>query len=114
MTRPVVLTFSRYFLPGYKGGGPIRTIANMAEALGDEIDFRIVTSDRDARDISAYPNVEVDKWNDVGKAQVLYLSPRSKNLSNISNILKNIRYDVLCLNSFFDPDFTIKPLLVRF
>lgn len=111
--RPVVLTFVRYYLPGYKAGGPLRTISNMVEALGEEFDFRIVTSDRDATDTEPYPDVKDDVWKRVGKAQVLYLSPSKRTLRHIGKILRTTPYDVLYLNSFFDPNFTLKPLLAR-
>src|SRR5690606_23072653 len=67
MGKPVILTFVHYYLPGYKSGGPVRTIANMVEHLSDQLDFWIVTSDRDALDSDPYPNVTIDAWNAVGK-----------------------------------------------
>jgi glycosyltransferase involved in cell wall biosynthesis len=111
--RPIVLTFVHYYLPGYKSGGPLRTISNMVEALGDEVDFRIVTSDRDTTDAVPYPNLFEGKWKKVGKAHVLYLPPKGKGLRRIAGILRETPHDVLYLNSFFDPDFTLKPLLAR-
>jgi hypothetical protein len=71
---PVILTFTGCYLPGYKGGGPIRTIANMVAVLKDEFDFRIVTSDHDLGDRTAYPGIQVNTWEKVAGAQVLYLS----------------------------------------
>ena len=112
--RPIVLTFARYYLPGYKAGGPIRTISNLVEALGDEIDFRIVTSDRDANDPAPYPDVPCDgTWKKVGKADVLYLSPQRKGILHLGAILRDTPHDTLYLNSFFDPVFTLRPLLAR-
>ena len=46
-TRPVVLVAIDWYLPAYRAGGPIRSIANLVAALGDEIDFRIVCGNRD-------------------------------------------------------------------
>lgn len=112
--KPVVLAFVRHYLPGYKSGGPVRTIANMAATLGDEMDFRIVTSDRDATDTEPYPHLVGDVgWVDMGKAKVLYLSPSRKTLWNIGRIIRETPHNTLYLNSFFDPDFTQKPLLAR-
>ena len=37
MTRMLVIT--GYYLPGYKAGGPIRTLSNLVERLGDELAF---------------------------------------------------------------------------
>ena len=112
-SRPTILTFVRHYLPGYKSGGPIRTVANLVEALGDEFHFRIVTSDRDATDSVPYPGIDQGVWKKVGKADVLYLASGEKKSVQIARILSKTRHDVLYLNSFFDPDFTFKPLLVR-
>lgn len=112
--RPIILTFTRHYLPGYKSGGPIRSIANLVEALGDEFDFRIITSDRDATDAEPYPGLDARReWKSVGKAQVLYLPPGGKSLFQIARILRETPHDILYLNSFFDPVFTVQPLVAR-
>ena len=72
-----VLCFCDFYLPGYRAGGPIRTIANMVLNLGDEIDFHIVTRDRDFGSNEPYRGVAIDAWNTVGKAKVFYASPAS-------------------------------------
>jgi len=109
--RPVILCFVSYYLPGYKSGGPVRTIANMIEYLGDEFDFHIVTRDRDLLDIKSYENVLVDSWNTVGNVKVFYASKKSMTLYGVAQLLQNNSYDTLYLNSFFDFNFTILPLL---
>ena len=55
-----ILTFIGWYLPGYRGGGPTRTLANMVDRLGDEFEFKIVTSDRDSKDTKSYPCIMVD------------------------------------------------------
>lgn len=112
--KPIILTFVAHYLPGFKSGGPVRTIANMVEHLGNELDFRIVTADRDALDTSAYPGVEVDAWNIVGKAHVYYSSPSNRSVSSFARLLRQTPHDALYLNSFFDPVFTLGPLLARY
>lgn len=111
--RPIILVFVRYYLPGYKSGGPIRTIANLVTALGDEFDFRIITSDRDATDEQAYGSVAVDAWNQVGKASVFYASPAARKLPTLVQLVRGTDHDAVYLNSFFDPEFTILPLVCR-
>ena len=111
--RPIVLTFLACYLPGYKSGGPVRTIANMVDQLGDEFAFRIVTRDRDRGDAEPYSTIEVGKWNSVGKAEVLHLPPEQQKLRSVAGILRRVPHEVLYLNSFFDPVFTIYPLLAR-
>jgi glycosyltransferase involved in cell wall biosynthesis len=85
----------------------------MVEALGDEFDFRIVTSDRDATDTEPYPDVVDGVWKKIGKAQVLYLSPARRDLRRFAEILRETPHEALYLNSFFGPTFTLKPLLAR-
>lgn len=112
-SRPVIMCFVAHYLPGFRSGGPVRTIANLVEHLGDEFDIRIVTRDRDALDFSSYPDVTVDCWNTVGNAQVFYASPKMLNWRSISKILNETPHEILYLNSFFAWSFTGVPLLVR-
>lgn len=111
--RRTIAVCLRYYLPGYRSGGPVRTISNLVEHLGDEFDFRIVTSDRDIHDAQPYPNVVLDSWQHVGKARVYYASPAAQTLAAMAKVLNAIDYDVLYLNSFFDSRFTILPLLAH-
>lgn len=108
-----ILILCDYYLPGYKGGGPINTISNLVECLGDEFHFRIVTRDRDYGDHCAYPDVEVNCWQHVGKAEVLYLTPDRIRLGSLCRVLRSIQFDVLYLNSVFSPAFTIRTLVLR-
>ncbi len=101
------------YLPGYKSGGALRSTVNMVERLGDEFDFWIVTSDRDIGDKSGYIGVKKNQWVNVGKAKVFYLSPEDSSIGNISKIINNTEHDILYLNSFFNPVFTIYPLIAR-
>lgn len=108
-----VLTFVGCYLPGSRAGGPIRSISNLVARLGDEIEFLVVTSDRDLGDKAPYPGVERDKWLSVGKAQVRYLGPQARGLSALARLIRATPHDVLYLNSFFSAVYTIRPLLLR-
>ena len=109
--RPIVLVFTTFYLPGYRGGGPIRSIANLVERLSDDFEFCIFTMDRDLHDAQPYQGVNVDAWNTVGKARVFYASASMRTLAGTIRLLRETRYDVLYLNSFFDRKFTLLPLL---
>jgi glycosyltransferase involved in cell wall biosynthesis len=111
--KPIILTFTSFYLPGYRGGGPIRSIANMVDKLSDDYEFLIVTTDRDLEDSSSYQNVTVDDWNQVGKAKVFYASSSARSIFGVKQLLRNTTYDILYLNSFFDAEFTVVPLVVR-
>jgi len=108
-----VLVIASCYLPGYKAGGPIRSLANLVDHLGDEIKFRIITPDRDFKDSKPYTHIRIDSWNRVGKADIFYISPKQRLFNNFKKLICSIEYDVLYLNSFFSYQFTIKPLLFR-
>ncbi|MBC7215025.1 MAG: glycosyltransferase [Burkholderiaceae bacterium] len=106
-----IIVFGAFYLPGYKGGGPIRTIANMVEALGNEIQFSLVTLDRDLGDTAPYPHITPNAWQQVGKAQVFYASP-ANGFGKTLKIIREFQGDALHLNSFFSFRFSILPLLI--
>lgn len=107
-----VMLFSEYYLPGYKGGGPIKTIKNLMDQLSDEISFKLITSDRDLGDAVPYDSVDYNDWNQVGKAQVFYTQPNSIGQRQIASIMKKKNYDMIYLNSFFSVRFSFLPLLM--
>lgn len=111
--KPIILTFVDYYLPGYKSGGPVRTISNMVDHLADDFDFWIVTRDRDLLETKPYSDILVDSWNKIGKANVYYSSPLSLSFHAIGRLIRKTNYDILYLNSFFSIDFTIKPLMAK-
>ena len=108
-----MLAPSGYYLPGYRAGGPIQTLAGLAEALEGEFDFKILTRDRDLGDADRYHTVTVDSWTEVGPAQVMYLSPRSLSILALRRLISTTLYDLLYLNSLFSVPFAILPLLLR-
>lgn len=109
--QPRVLIFVNCYIPGFKGGGPIRSIENLVGCLGDKIDFRVVTADRDYRDRAPYAGVVVHKWVTVGGSVVCYLRPGLRGLAAMLRLLRREEYDVLYLNSTFHRIYTLAPLL---
>ena len=72
--KPIILTLVSGYLPGFKYGGPIRTIVNMVETLGEEFEFGIITTDKDLGESEPYPGVQLNSFNEVGKAMVYYVT----------------------------------------
>jgi glycosyltransferase involved in cell wall biosynthesis len=108
-----ILITCDYYLPGWRAGGPIRSLSSLIKCLGGEFDFKVITRDRDYGDSSPYQDIKINKWQVVGNANVLYLSPFNQSLCYWFRLLQNTRYDLLYLNSFFSPNFTIKLLLLH-
>jgi glycosyltransferase involved in cell wall biosynthesis len=109
-----VLVLVGTYLPGYKAGGPLRTIENLVATLGQEFDFRIVTLDRDLGEKSPYPGVVTNHWVRVGLGDVLYLQPGLRGLLNMWTLLRSVdQHTVLYLNSFFARRFSVLPVFMR-
>ena len=108
-----ILILTDYYLPGYKGGGPLRTLSNMVDRLGAEYRFCVVTRDRDLGDTEPYQGIQADSWSPVGEAEARYLSPRALSLRGLRTLFQDTEHDAVYLSSFFSPAFTIKPLLLR-
>jgi glycosyltransferase involved in cell wall biosynthesis len=107
-----ILVFVPNYFPGYKSGGIARTVFNTAEWLGDEFRFLIVTRDRDLGSDVPYADVERGTWVPFGKSKVRYLTPEELSLPRLAALVSETPHDILHLNSFFDPVFTIKLLLL--
>ena len=108
-----ILTIVDYYVPGYRAGGPLRTIENMVDNLGEQFEFLIITRDRDFGVDTPYQDVAINQWNTVGKAQVYYADPKMYSWQGLKQIINTQQHDVLYLNSFFSFSSTILPLLLR-
>ena len=106
-----ILIFTDWYLPGYKAGGPITSCANIVEHLGAEFNFKVVCSDRDYLETEPYSGLKSNEWVQVGKAEVIYLSPDRQSLNDIKEIAKEAKAEMAFLNGMFSKAFTIFPLI---
>ena len=74
--KPKILLLIGAFLPGYKAGGPVPSVANMVARLSDDFDFHILTRDRDLGDTVPYRDVPTDRWISAYGAHVRYCLTR--------------------------------------
>jgi glycosyltransferase involved in cell wall biosynthesis len=110
--RPRVLTILDHYLPGYKAGGPIRTIRSLVARLGTEFAFHIVTADRDLGDRVPYAGRSPGAWYRDGDARVMYRTRIERTLPGWAALLRSLDYDVLYLNSLFSRS-SMKIMLLR-
>jgi len=106
-----ILIFVRNYLPGFRSGGPVRSIANIVKALSSEYEFYIVCLNRDHGIKEPYPNVVQGQWIALGKTHVYYASDIELTFSFYRKIFRDIGPDIIYLNSLLDKDFSIKPFL---
>lgn len=107
-----ILAFSSYYLPGYKGGGPIKTLKNLFDKAGLDLSFRLIAGDRDLGDDIRYTQVCYGDWNRLGNESVFYLEGGLKGLRQVISLMRKTDYDIVYLNSFFSFRYSIFPLLI--
>lgn len=94
-----ILIMAGYYLPSVKGGGPIQSIKNIVDNLSDKFDFYIIAADRDLWDEQPFENIEVDKWIQVGKANVYYTDVTKLTWKKTADIINSANYNMMYLNS---------------
>ncbi|HEY4797624.1 MAG TPA: glycosyl transferase family 1, partial [Bacteroidia bacterium] len=109
-----ILILSDWYLPGYKAGGPIKSISTLIANCSDVFDLYVITSDRDLGEDKPYKNIQSDKWNSVGDSvSVYYVSEKNINWKNLLSVIRQIEFDLIYLNSYFSRCFSIYPLLYQ-
>src|SRR5690625_1821018 len=106
-----VLIINKNYLPGYRAGGPIRSLSGMVERISS-ICWRVVARDRDFGDSQPYPGVDQGRWHEVGNAEVMYVRPGWRGINGIWRAIAAGAHDVLYLNSAFSPVYTTVPLVL--
>ena len=91
-----ILIITGRYLPGYKDGGPVRTIKNLTDYLGNEYNFKILAADRDHRDLAPYPGIKINDWNRVGNAEVFYVSKGKFSFKSITTQAKHADLVYIC------------------
>ncbi len=105
-----ILILCDWFLPGYLAGGPIQSIATLTKQLGNDIDFKIITTDRDFKSNKPYDNVKVNEWTTFEGRALFYVSPENMNSEFILKLIQDTQHDSVYLNSLFSKLFSVGPL----
>lgn len=111
MTKPQVLVFIDWYKPFYKAGGPVRSLVNLVDHLHDEVDFHIVTDDRDYTANSSPASLQRDQWTTQDKGErVWYASPQGRARSRWTALLAERKWDVVYINGMWSRWSTLLPL----
>ncbi|RLD79248.1 MAG: glycosyl transferase, partial [Bacteroidetes bacterium] len=106
-----ILIFIDWFLPGYKAGGPIRSIANLTAQLSDEFEFFIISRNSDYLAKNPYQSVKANQWVVFTEnINVFYFSDDQLNIRNIKNLVKNTDFDKAYINGIYSFYFSLLPV----
>lgn len=111
MAKPRVLVFIDWYAPGYKAGGPVRSLVNLVDHLRDRIDFHIVTCNTDYTETTAYAGITPDCWTTLpGGERVWYASATGTSRKAWKRILADGPWDALYINGLYSWWYNILPL----
>ena len=106
-----IIIFTDWYLPGYRAGGPIRSLANLVAVL--KHDFLIVTRNTDHHSATPYPEIASNIWLKLSdNVQVIYLDDDHLTSEMYQKILNDQPCDKIYFNSLFSPRFTLLPIRV--
>lgn len=112
MNKKKILIFIDWYVPGYKAGGPIQSVANMVAHLKEDFDISIITRDTDYSETTPYPTVKSNEWNNIDGVRVYYISADKLNYFTIYNLLKQETAEYVYLNGIYSLYFTLIPLFI--
>lgn len=108
-----ILIFSDWYLPGYKAGGPIQSVANFMQVFRDTFDCSIITSDTDFSESTPYTGIISEKWTEAPDGtRTFYFSRKKQKRKNLKTLILSLDADFAYFNSMFSLFFTIFPILI--
>ena len=110
MSKKKILICIDWYVPGFKAGGPIRSVSNIVSALKKDVEFYILTSAYDLGESQPYDNITLNQWHDQNGVFIKYLDKSFMNSPTIKGNLVEVNPDVIYLNSLFSKLFTLYPL----
>lgn len=111
MKKKKILIFIDWYLPGYKAGGPIQSVANLVEYFKEEFEFSIITRDTDYCENLPYPNIKSNEWNTLANGvKVYYFSKDQLTRSAIRELINKTEFNTVYLNGIYSLYFTLFPL----
>jgi glycosyltransferase involved in cell wall biosynthesis len=112
MSKRKVLVFIDWYLPGYKAGGPIQSVANIVSHLKNDFDFKVITANTDLHETLPYNSIKSDAWNVVNGTEVYYFSAANQSYRQLKMLMQQEQFDVIYINSLFSKFFALFPLLI--
>lgn len=108
-----ILIFTDWYVPGYKAGGPIQSVYNLANVLSRKHIVRVICSDRDLNSTDAYAGITCNVWTELAEQHfVMYLNREGSSLRNIKQLIKLNQNNVLYINGLYSLKFSLFPTLL--
>ena len=111
--KPRVLVAAEWFPPAFRAGGPIRSVANLVEVLGETHDVWVVAGAYDLAQTEPLPDLALNDWEARPWGHVMYLTHNHWTKAFWQSLIQEqLKPDYLYLNSLFARFFALTPLSV--
>lgn len=110
-TKKILLCLGSY-LPGTKSAGVITSVVNMCKYLKPDIEFYILTADRDIGEDKPYENVPLEQWTKYEGTNIYYSQKYLTSLPYLQKIMISQNFDAYYLNGFYNISDNFRPMLL--
>jgi glycosyltransferase involved in cell wall biosynthesis len=108
-----VLVMSEGFEPGFRGGGLIRSVVGIIDSVSDNVEICLITRDRDVGSPRPYPELS-GRWIARDRSRIFYIDTgRIGQWMRLRRELSSTSFDLLYVNSLWDPVFTVIPIVAK-
>lgn len=105
-----VIAFTGTFLPGNRGGGPIKSMVQILDGLPASVKVTLVTADRDLGDSEPYPGLS-GQFVQRNQHEIYYLNWRNpRHWTALARSARRDSVDLIYCNSLWSPLYTILPI----
>jgi glycosyltransferase involved in cell wall biosynthesis len=107
-----ILVFIDWYLPGYKAGGPVRSMANMIACLKENYQFHVVCLNTDYLEKTPYPEIRTGEWNKLSENEfVCYIPENELSVKLVKKVIAEKDYELVYINGIYSFYFSILPLI---
>jgi glycosyltransferase involved in cell wall biosynthesis len=115
MTNPAkknILIYIDWFYPGFRSGGPARSVWNMVQKLKAEYNFYVFTRNIDYVEETAYLSIPANTWMDLEEGLKVWYQDHTKlSKAAVTKPMKSIAWDICYINGLYSYFFSILPTL---
>ncbi len=99
-----------WFLPAYKAGGPIQSIANLVNNYTENIEYKIFCGNTDLNN-EPLQNIEEDKWSRYDDNTQVWYASKNNATKNVKAQIQLLQPDIIFIIGIFSWQYNIVPLL---
>ncbi len=109
-----VLVLCPHFEPAYKAGGVVRTLKNFIDMLKGNVEFSVVSSDRDLGDKSSFSNIKINEFMHADGFNTAYSKGYFWYVIFLCKVVfsRCKQFDYVYLNGMFSFKYSILPLVL--